>query len=35
MKDDEMVAHYAPAGDRSTGVIRAGQLAERVVIALP
>jgi hypothetical protein len=35
MKDDEMVAHYARAGDESPGVIRIGQLAERVVVALP
>jgi hypothetical protein len=30
MKDDEMVAHYARADDGSPGVIRIGQLAERV-----
>ena len=35
MKDDEVVAHYARAGDASPGVIRIGQLAERVVVALP
>jgi hypothetical protein len=35
MKNDEVVAHYAPASDRSPGVIRIGQLAERVVVALP
>jgi hypothetical protein len=35
MKDDEMVAHYARADDGSPGVIRIGQLAERVVVALP
>jgi hypothetical protein len=35
MKDDEVVAHYAPAGDRSPGVIGIGLLAERVVVALP
>jgi len=35
MKDDEMVAHYARAGERSPGVIPIGQLAERVVVALP
>ena len=31
MKDDEVVAHYARAGDGSPGVIRIGQLAERSV----
>ena len=35
VKDDEVVAHYARAGDGSLGVIRLGQLAERVVVALP
>ena len=35
VKDDEVVAHYARAGDGSPGVIRIGQLAERVVVALP
>jgi hypothetical protein len=30
-----MVAHYARADDGSPGVIRIGQLAERVVVALP
>ena len=35
MKDDEVVAHYARARDRSAGVIRIGQLAEGVVVALP
>jgi hypothetical protein len=36
MKDDEVVAHYARAGEGgSPGVIRIGQLAERVVVALP
>jgi hypothetical protein len=35
MKNDEVVAHYAPVGDRSTGVIRIGRLADRVVVALP
>jgi hypothetical protein len=35
MKDDEVVAHYARADDESPGVIRIGQLAERVVVALP
>jgi hypothetical protein len=35
VKDDEVVAHYARAGDRSPGVIGTGQLAERVVVALP
>ena len=35
MKDDQVVAHYARAGDGSAGVIRIGQLAERVVVALP
>jgi hypothetical protein len=35
MKNDEVLAHYAPAGDRSPGVIQIGQLAERVVVALP
>jgi len=30
-----MVAHYARADDRPPGVIQIGQLAERVVIALP
>jgi hypothetical protein len=34
MKDDEVIAHYARAGD-APGVIRIGQLAERVVVALP
>ena len=33
MKDDEVVAHYARANDGSPGVIRIGQLAERVVVA--
>jgi hypothetical protein len=35
MKHDEMVAHYARTDDGSPGVIRIGQLAERVVVALP
>jgi hypothetical protein len=35
VKDDEVVAHYARAGDRSAGVIRIGELAEGVVVALP
>jgi len=35
MKNDEVVAHYAPTGDGSPGVIRIGQVAERVVVALP
>jgi hypothetical protein len=35
MKDDQVVAHYARTGDGSPGVIRIGQLAERVVEALP
>ena len=35
MEDDEMVAHYARADDGSPGVIRIGQLAERVMVALP
>lgn len=35
MKDDEVVAHYATAGDRSPGVIRIDQLAECVVVAQP
>jgi hypothetical protein len=35
MKDDEVVAHYARAGDGSPGVILIGQLAERVVVAPP
>jgi hypothetical protein len=35
MKDDEVLAHYARAGDGSPGVNRIGQLAERVVAALP
>jgi hypothetical protein len=35
MQDDEVVAHYARAGDGLRGVIRIGQLAERVVVALP
>jgi hypothetical protein len=35
VKDDEVVAHYARASDGSPGVIRIGQLAERVVVALP
>jgi hypothetical protein len=30
-----MVAHHARADDGSPGVIRIGQLAERVVVALP
>ena len=30
-----MVAHYARADDGSPGVIRIGQLAERVVVVLP
>jgi hypothetical protein len=34
MKNDEVVAHYARAGDGSPGVIRIGRLAERVVVAL-
>jgi hypothetical protein len=34
MKDDEMVAHYARAGDGSS-VIRIGEFAEGVVVALP
>ena len=35
VKDDEVVAHYARAGDASPGVIRLGEPAERVVVALP
>jgi hypothetical protein len=35
MKDDEVVAHYARPDDGPPGVIRIGQLAERVVVALP
>ena len=35
VKDDEVVAHYARAGDESPGVNGIGQLAERVVVALP
>ena len=35
VKNDEVVAHYARAGDASPGVIRLGQLAEPVVVALP
>jgi hypothetical protein len=35
MKDDEVVAHYARAGVGSPGVIRIGQLAERVVVGMP
>jgi hypothetical protein len=35
MKSDEVVAHYALASDRWPGVIRIGQLAERVAVALP
>ena len=35
VKDDEVVAHYARADDGSPGVIRIGELAERVVVALP
>jgi hypothetical protein len=35
MKDDEVVAHYARASEGSPGVIRIGQLAQRVVVALP
>jgi hypothetical protein len=35
MKDDEMIAHYARADDGSPRVIPIGQLAERVVVALP
>jgi len=34
MKDNEVVAHYARAADGSPGVIRIGQLVERVVMAL-
>jgi hypothetical protein len=34
MKDEEVVAHYARTGDRSLCVIRIGQLAEGVVVAL-
>ena len=29
VKDDEVIAHYARAGDGSPGVIRSGELAER------
>jgi hypothetical protein len=35
MKNDEVVAHYAPVGDRSTGVIWIGQPVEVVVVELP
>jgi hypothetical protein len=35
MKDDEVIAHYARADGGSPGVIPIGQLAERVVGALP
>jgi hypothetical protein len=35
VKDDEVVAHHARAADASPGVIRLGQLAERVIVALP
>jgi hypothetical protein len=35
MKNDEMIAHYAPAGDRSPGVIHIAQFAERMVLSLP
>lgn len=35
MEDDEMVAHYTRADDGSPVVIELGQLAERVVVALP
>ena len=35
VKDDEVVAHYARVGDRSPGVIRIDELAERVGVALP
>ena len=35
VKDDEMVAHYAPMSDRSPSVIPIGQLAERVLVGLP
>jgi len=35
MKDDEVVAHHARADDGSPGVIRIGQLAERVGVEVP
>jgi hypothetical protein len=35
MKDDEVLAHYARAGDGPPGVIPIGQLAERVLVAPP
>jgi hypothetical protein len=35
MKDDEVVAHYARAGDGSSGVIRIGRLVERMGETLP
>lgn len=35
VKDDEVIAHYARADGGSPGVIRIGQLAERVVVTLP
>jgi hypothetical protein len=35
MKDDEVLAHYARAGDGPPGVIPIGQLAERALVAPP
>jgi hypothetical protein len=35
VKDDEVVAHYARAGEASSGVIRIDQLVEGVVVAPP
>jgi hypothetical protein len=35
MKNDEVIAHYAPAGNRSPDVIQIAQLAERVVVSTP
>lgn len=35
VKDDQVVAHYPRAGEGSPGVIRIGELAERMVGALP
>jgi hypothetical protein len=35
MHDDEVVAHYFLAAEASPGVIRLGQLVERVVVASP
>jgi hypothetical protein len=35
MQYQKVIAHYAPTGDRSPGVIQIAQLAERMVLALP